>query len=116
LKFSRTLGIRSNDNREIRWSATTKPAFGGISFYIIFLLSIASHAIFFQSSTFLDLQLVGVLAACTLGFIVGLADDAYNTKPFLKFFAQVACAAILIVTGTYINFFPWDTCLPPFGL
>ena len=108
LKFSRTLGIRSNESREIRWSATTKPAFGGISFYIIFLLSVASHAIFFQSNAFLDLQLIGVLTACTIGFIVGLADDAYNTKPFLKFFAQIICAAILIVTGTYINFFPWD--------
>lgn len=108
LKFSKTLGIRSNENREIRWSSTTKPAFGGISFYIIFLLSIASHAIFFQSTAFLDLRLIGVLAACTLGFVTGLADDAYNTKPFLKFFAQVTCAAILIATGTYINLFPWQ--------
>jgi len=108
LKFSRTLGIRSNENREIRWSSTTKPAFGGISFYIIFLLSFASHAIFFQSNAFLDLKLIGMLAACTLGFLTGLADDAYNTKPFLKFFAQVTCSVILIVTGTYINFFPWQ--------
>lgn len=108
LKFSRTLGIRSNESREIRWSATTKPAFGGISFYIIFLLSFACHAIFFQSNAILDLRLIGLLAACTLGFITGLADDAYNTKPFLKFFAQVSCSIILIATGTYINFFPWQ--------
>jgi UDP-GlcNAc:undecaprenyl-phosphate GlcNAc-1-phosphate transferase len=38
-----------------------------------------------------------------LGFLLGLADDAYNTKPFLKFLTQVTCAVILMVTGTEIS-------------
>ena len=36
---------------------------------------------------------------------MGLADDAYNTKPLLKFSVQVLCAIILIATGTYIHLF-----------
>ena len=40
-----------------------------------------------------------------VGFLVGLADDAYNTKTFLKFSAQFACAFILIATGVYIKVF-----------
>ena len=38
LKFAKTLGIR--DKKDIvRWASTTKPALGGITFYIIFLIS-----------------------------------------------------------------------------
>ena len=36
---------------------------------------------------------------------MGLADDAYNTKPFLKFLVQFLCGIILIYTGTYISIF-----------
>ena len=38
LKFSRTMGTKNNPGEtEIRWGSTSKPAFGGISFYIVFL-------------------------------------------------------------------------------
>ena len=30
---------------------------------------------------------------------MGLADDAYNTRPFLKFFVQVLCGVILIFSS-----------------
>lgn len=107
LKFSRTLGVKNQDETMVRWSATSKPAFGGISFYILFLFSIACYSILFEAVT-LDkendiVRFLGVMAACSLGFVVGLADDAYNTKPFLKFFAQFSSAIILIATGTSIN-------------
>lgn len=106
LKFSKTLGIRDTDNTVIRWGSTSKPAFGGISFYILFLLSIACYSIFFSADEVLkNQQFIGFLTACTLGFIIGLADDAYNTKPLLKFLGQVACGVILIASGTYIDFF-----------
>lgn len=36
---------------------------------------------------------------------MGLADDAYNTKPLLKLFVQIACGVVLILTGTYITIF-----------
>ncbi len=106
LKFASNLGIRNTSDTIIRWSASTKPALGGISFYLIFLISIASYSIFFsQTHEFVDKKLLGLLAACTLAFLLGLSDDAYNTKPFLKFTIQVCCALILITTGTYISIF-----------
>jgi len=105
LKFSRTLGVKDQTESMVRWSSTSKPAFGGISFYIMFLFSIACYSILFEAVTYINdiVQFLGVMAACSLGFIVGLADDAYNTKPFLKFFAQFSSAIILIATGTSIN-------------
>ncbi|MEO6902263.1 MAG: MraY family glycosyltransferase [Bacteroidia bacterium] len=106
LKFASTLGIRNPQDTVIRWSATAKPALGGISFYLIFLISIASHSIFFEKTQLIvNKPLLGILASCTLAFLMGLADDSYNTRPVLKFIIQVLCGCILIYTGTYISIF-----------
>lgn len=105
LKFSRTMGTKNNPGEtEIRWGSTSKPAFGGISLYIVFLLAFAVYAIIFASNT-IPIEFFGVLAASSIGFLVGLADDAYNTKPILKFGGQFACAIVLILTGNSINLF-----------
>ncbi len=96
--------MRNQDDTIIRWGTQSKPAVGGFSFYIIFLLSIIIYSIFFDSNqVFLSKQFIGILLASMLGFLIGLADDAYNTRPFLKFSTQVTCAVILLVTGTSIN-------------
>lgn len=106
LKFASTLGIRNQTDTVIRWAKTSKPSLGGFSFYIVFLLSVAGYSVFFGKSTILlDRQLLGFVSATTMAFLVGLADDAYNTRPILKFSIQLLCAAILISTGTYIHLF-----------
>ncbi len=106
LKFASTLGTRNTPENIIRWSPEAKPSLGGISFFILFLLSIASYPILFeQHAVLFNRQLFGVLAACTLAFLMGLSDDAYNTTPFLKLSVQICCALILIVTGTHISIF-----------
>ena len=109
LKFASNLGIRNTSETIIRWSPTTKPALGGISFFLLFLISIASYSIFLpQSQVLLNTKLLGLLAACTLAFLLGLSDDAYNTKPLLKLIIQICCAVILVSTGTYIKIFSND--------
>lgn len=107
LRFFRTLGIRNtNDGTVIRWGAMSKPSVGGITFYIIFLLAVACYSIFFSpSQVFYNTKFVGLLLSMALGFIIGLADDAYDTKPFLKFFIQIACGAILYTSGIRIEIF-----------
>jgi UDP-GlcNAc:undecaprenyl-phosphate GlcNAc-1-phosphate transferase len=107
LRFFKTLGIRNNhDGTIIRWGALSKPAVGGITFYILFLLAVASYSVFFSpSQVFYNTKFVGLLLSMALGFIVGLADDAYDTKPFLKFFVQLMCALIMLATGIKINLF-----------
>lgn len=105
LRFSKTLGIRNHTEGMIRWNSEYKPSVGGICFYLLFLLSVASYTVFFPQSQSLNHQLLGLLGASSLAFIMGLADDAYNTKPLLKLMAQIACAIILILSGTYISLF-----------
>lgn len=110
LRFVKTLGIRNaDDDTVIRWSSKSKPAVGGFSFYISFLLSVISFSILFDSQqVFLSPEFVGMLLATLLGFLLGLTDDAYNTKPVLKFITQLSCGFILVATGTYINVSSWE--------
>lgn len=106
LKFASNLGIRNTSETVIRWSPSAKPSLGGISFYLIFLLSIASYSIFFEhTQVLINKQILGLLAACTLAFLLGLSDDAYNTRPILKLIIQICCGLILISTGTCITLF-----------
>lgn len=106
LRFSETLGIRSKQFIQHRWSPTVKPSLGGISFYVIFLLAFIFLILSPGSNGLPGLQLVGLLIAASLAFLMGLADDAFNTMPLLKFIAQLFCSIILIFTGNGIHLFP----------
>jgi UDP-GlcNAc:undecaprenyl-phosphate GlcNAc-1-phosphate transferase len=107
LNFVKTLGIRNSNESVIRWSMQAKPAVGGFSFYIAYLISIVSFSVLFDTNkVFLNKEFIGILLASMLGFLVGLTDDAYNTKPLLKLAAQITCGMILTITGTVINLTP----------
>jgi len=106
LKFFRNLGIRNVDENQVRWASTSKPAIGGLSFFIIFLFSISIYSFTGNHQDLLEnRQFLGIVFAATLGFIIGLADDAYNTKPLLKFTGQVLCGFILVSLGVKIHLF-----------
>ena len=105
LKLSFNLGTRNNaELQQERWSAHVKPAIGGLSFFIVFLISISIIGVLpRENPLFLDKHLMGIMAASSLGFILGLADDAYNTNPLVKFIGQLSCAFILILSDVYIK-------------
>ncbi len=105
LRFATTLGIRENTEAIQRWSASQKPALGGITFFICFLISLSFHGVFFSRdiNIFNNMQAIGVLAAVSIAFLMGLADDAYNTRPILKFFVQALCSLILIAFDNHIQ-------------
>jgi UDP-GlcNAc:undecaprenyl-phosphate/decaprenyl-phosphate GlcNAc-1-phosphate transferase len=115
LRFARTLGIRNNAEDVVRWSSMQKPSLGGITFFVIFLFANAAYAIFFpHNSDLFDKSLLGLLCSVTAAFLMGLGDDAYNTKPLLKFLVQLGCGWLLIATGNGIEIFGNDllnTCM-----
>ncbi len=103
LRFSRNLGIRVEGDL-IRWSPTQKPSLGGITFFFMFLISIACYSVFFPYKFIpTDKPMLGLLGSVTLAFLMGLADDAYNTKPLLKFIVQCLCGLIVANTGFLIT-------------
>lgn len=106
LRFVKTLGTKNQPGAVVRWSSETKPAIGGLAFFILFLTSFWVYSIAFDANqVFHNMSILGALVAATLAFLMGLTDDAYNTKPVLKFLIQVSCAFILLFTGTGVELF-----------
>lgn len=107
LNFSHNLGIRRNQGVQIRWSESAKPALGGISFYIVFLISFIFLELLSEGTHgyLSSPKIIGLLFSITIAFLMGLADDAFDTKPLVKFMVQCFCGIVLISTGTKINAF-----------
>ncbi len=104
LRFLRNLGTTSNEVDLVRWAAEHKPAIGGISFFIVFLLAVSSYTILpFGTEDFINRKLFALLGCASVGFLMGFIDDALAISPSMKFLAQIACAAIMISCGIYIE-------------
>lgn len=116
-RLSIKIGSSRQNENVVRWASTSKPLIGGISFYITFLLSALVYFITQRPTDALIDGSMVMLGTVTLGFLVGLHDDAYNTRPLLKFSGQVGCSLILIASGMHIqlfHFWPVDYLLTIF--
>ncbi len=106
LRFSKSLGIRNNNDIVIRWSNESKPSLGGVSFFIVYLFSsIIYSIIYYDENIFHDFEYVGLMLSGSIAFLMGLADDAYNTRPFAKLGIQILCGIVFIWTGTTLDLF-----------
>lgn len=104
LRFSQSLGIRNKNDVIVRWSNQSKPSLGGVSFFVVFIFSAMIFSIFSNGvNIFHSADYVGFLAAASLAFLMGLADDAYNTRPYFKLFIQISCGVLFVATGTIID-------------
>lgn len=112
IRFSERLNAlnQANTSGQIRWASHSKPLVGGITFFLVFLFA----ALFYYASPWFageasDNGMLALLTIGSIGFLVGLADDAYTTQPFLKFLGQFACGVAMIVFGASIDLFgtPW---------
>lgn len=107
LRFSRSLGIRNKNDVVVRWSNESKPSLGGVSFFVVFFFASIAYSVVFSTepNIFHNTQYVGLMVASTLAFVMGLADDAYNTKPLFKLFIQISCGLIFVFTDSSIDLF-----------
>jgi UDP-GlcNAc:undecaprenyl-phosphate GlcNAc-1-phosphate transferase len=104
LRFSQSLGIRNKNDVVIRWSNHSKPSLGGVSFFVVFIFSAIAFLIAGTNDNFFKTyEYIGFFSAASLAFLMGLADDAYNTKPLLKLFVQIICGLLFCLTGTIIE-------------
>ncbi len=91
-----------------RWGSQSKPILGGITFYVMFLLSLVYYAAFFDYSQMVDKQALGAVIVLNLAFLMGLADDMINTPPGFKFLIQILCVVILILFDVYIKVYDYS--------
>ncbi|PWH85168.1 glycosyltransferase family 4 protein [Brumimicrobium oceani] len=106
LRFAKSLGIRNKNDVVVRWSNTSKPSLGGISLYFTFIVSAVSYAVVTSNNNIFDnTEFIGLISAATLAFGIGVADDAYNTKPLLKLLGQILCGVIFVYSNNAIDIF-----------
>ncbi len=106
LHFARTLGIRNKNDVIVRWSSESKPSLGGISFFMVFIFASIGYSIMFDEvNIFQNKKYVGLFLSGSLAFVMGLADDAYDTRPWIKLVTQILCGVILALTGTHTDVF-----------
>ncbi len=104
LSFSESLGIRIKNDITVRWSNSSKPSLGGISIFIGFFAAIIVYMIITpEVNLFSQKEFVYLFVAASLSFLMGLADDAYNTQPTLKLLVQIACGLLISFGGTHIQ-------------
>lgn len=109
INFAKTLGIRNKNDVTVRWSNESKPSLGGISMFFVFLVSGFVFALLFtEELQFIQTEFIGLVIATSLGFAMGISDDAYDTKPFLKLSAQIGCGVIFAFSGNNIELFSSD--------
>jgi UDP-GlcNAc:undecaprenyl-phosphate/decaprenyl-phosphate GlcNAc-1-phosphate transferase len=104
-KFSRNLGTKYKNENIVRWASTTKPTVGGFSFFFTFVLAAVVYYFTQGHQILQNKEFLVLFGVVTLGFAIGLHDDAYETRPLLKFLGQVACGLILIGFDMGINLF-----------
>lgn len=98
--------VKKANKSAIRWSNQSKPIFGGVSFYGLFLIGFLSYILIIDRNAFLQPQYFALYLIVTLSFLMGMADDIINTPPFFKFIVQVLNAIILISFGVFIKISP----------
>ncbi len=90
----------------VRWAAVPKPAIGGIGFSIAFLLGLLTIFLLLQCGISIEIpnwqQWYSFIAACALGFLVGLIDDMRQISPRYKLAGQLLCAVLLLMGGIVI--------------
>lgn len=100
LRFLTTLGTKDQGSKvELRWSSQTKPTIGGISFFVGLLVALLGGLALADIVYLGESERILLLAGAIAAFLMGLADDAFNTKPVLKFSVQLACGLAVYAAG-----------------
>lgn len=123
IRFAKTLGIRGNNSKELRWNQNSKPSLGGIAIFLSLFSSIFTYLVTHPSENiFSNTSFVLFFMGMCLAFFMGLTDDAFDTRPFFKLTMQISCGVLiassnnLIPVSTYSGLNAFVTVLWTVGL
>jgi UDP-GlcNAc:undecaprenyl-phosphate/decaprenyl-phosphate GlcNAc-1-phosphate transferase len=106
LRFSKSLGIRNKNDVIVRWSNESKPSLGGVSFFVVFVFTALAYSfVFYDENIFHYTTYKGLILSGSMAFIMGLADDAYNTRPMGKLLIQFLCGLVFVYCDITIQLF-----------
>jgi phospho-N-acetylmuramoyl-pentapeptide-transferase len=72
------------------------PSFGGVVFYVVFIIAISIAEQFFVTG-----RAVYLVPAATIMFVVGLKDDLTGISPFNKIIAQIIATTLLFLSTDF---------------
>ncbi len=72
------------------------PSFGGVTFYVVFIIAISIAEQFFMSG-----RAIYIAPAATIMFVVGLKDDLTGISPFNKIIAQIIATTLLFLSTDF---------------
>ena len=97
LGFAKSLGIRSKNDIHVRWSNTSKPSLGGIAIFASIFMAMIVYLISHPTENIFGNQgFLFFFFGLSIAFFMGLADDAFNTRPLIKLGTQILCGISLI--------------------
>jgi UDP-GlcNAc:undecaprenyl-phosphate GlcNAc-1-phosphate transferase len=99
--FARSVGIIAKPKSD-RWHKKPTAMLGGLA---IWLSVVIGYFVFVPPSTYGWV----IISASTFLFLVGLADDLLNTKPYQKLIGQVMGSAFVVYYGLSL---PWTRSAP----
>lgn len=102
IRKSNTFKFKKSNQDGIRFSSQTKPIYGGVIFYVIFVISVIFSLMISTDDQTVN-QLFTFLLVGTIGFFIGLADDLVSPSPFFKFFGQTLVASVLVFMGMTVQ-------------
>ncbi len=101
--FAKSLGIRSKNDISVRWSNTSKPSLGGIAIFASVFMAIIIYLISHPTENIYGNQrFLFFFLGISLAFFMGLADDAFNTRPLIKLVTQVICGLSVVANDMLI--------------
>ncbi len=98
IKKSQKFSFNKSNQSAVRFGSQATPIYGGVIFYIIFILSTVFSLLMSNDSVTINHLFIFLLVG-TIGFFIGLADDLLSPSPFFKFFGQSLVAITLILLG-----------------
>ena len=72
------------------------PSFGGVTFFVVFVLAISIAEQFFMAG-----RAIYLAPAATIMFVIGLKDDLTGISPFNKIIAQVIATTLLFLSTDF---------------
>lgn len=72
------------------------PSFGGVTFYVVFVMAMS-----FAEQFFMVGRAVYLIPAATVMFVIGLKDDLTGISPFNKIIAQIIATTILFLSTDF---------------
>jgi UDP-GlcNAc:undecaprenyl-phosphate GlcNAc-1-phosphate transferase len=114
MKLSRVFGVMDVPRDDRRMHEKAMPTMGGLAIFITFVVvTLVGNEVFFSRYNWLSLlpdKIVAVLISGAAIFILGLIDDIFEMRAWVKFVGQVACASLAFFLGIRmpeISFFGW---------